>query len=311
MIVLPVFDEAALIERKLENLANLTYPNVQIVIVDGGSTDGTLGRATRWIAGRENIALLETHHRNKTAQLNAALDAYPGAEWILVTDADAVLASDAIERLLEVAHADPQVGIVGASVRPDAAHALESLHWRATDWLRDHEYDRGTAGIVAGPCYLARREFLAALPADAVADDVHVACRAMAAGRRVGHAATLVLELRSPRTLTALLRHKYRKADAYLREIMRFAGQRMPAVFLWRAALLTIVPLLATLGGLALAPIAAAILALLYVTARPLARGVALAIVLAAVSAAAVIMLPFSRQDASFPKIYQLPDEAP
>ncbi len=311
LIVVPTFDEAALIERKLENLAALTYANHHTVIVDGGSTDGTLGRISRWLATRDGFTLIETDHRNKTAHLNEALETHPGAEWILVTDADAALAPDAIERLLEVA--DPQVGVVGASVRPDAAHALESLHWRATDWLRDREYDRGSAGIVAAPCYLVRRELLAALPADTLADDVHVACRAMAAGWRVGHAATTVLELRSPRTLPALLRHKFRKADAYLREIMRFAGQRMPAVFLWRAALLTIVPLLATLGGLALAPLVVAIVALLFAIPllRPLARGVALAIVLIAVSAAAVLMYPFSRQVASFPKIYQLPDEAP
>ncbi|HEX2120333.1 MAG TPA: glycosyltransferase, partial [Thermoanaerobaculia bacterium] len=147
LIVVPTYDEAALIERKLENLAALTYAKRQVVLVDGGSTDGTLGRISRWIAARDGFTLLETRHRDKTAQLNDALAAHPGAGWVLVTDADAALAPDAIERLLEVA--DRQVGVVGASVRPDAAHALESLHWRATDWLRDREYDRGSAGIVA------------------------------------------------------------------------------------------------------------------------------------------------------------------
>ena len=156
-------------------------------------------------------------------QLNDALRLNPSEEWILVTDADALLEPETLERMLDVAAADARVAVVGSHVRPASAHALESLHWSATDWLRARESDRGSAGIVAAPCYLAHRDVLAHMPDDTLADDVHVTCRAMLAGRRIGHAAdAAVVELRSPRTLRALLRHKYRKADAYLREIVRF-----------------------------------------------------------------------------------------
>jgi cellulose synthase/poly-beta-1,6-N-acetylglucosamine synthase-like glycosyltransferase len=414
LIVVPVFDEAALIGQKLENLAALTYRNCHVVIVDGGSGDGTLAQVTRWIAAREMgtmgpmgqmgpmgpmalqappasrsaalstaqsaelstaqsaelskaqsaelstaqnaelstaqsgllsmaqsaelstaqsshlshlsygshlshrspqvFELLSTTHRNKTAQLTAALHAYPEAPWILVTDADALLPADTLERLLDVVAADPRIGVVGARVRPTSAHALEALHWKATDWLRERESDRGSAAIVAAPCYLARREFLASMPIDTVADDVHVACRAMVAGQRVGHADATVLELRSPRSLGALLRHKYRKADAYLREIVRFLpsapriASPMRAVFLWRAALLTVVPLLGTLAGVAFilaGALEAAVAIALLLALKPMR----LAAVLAAVSAVALLTYPFSRQAASFPKISEF--EAP
>lgn len=324
LIVVAVFDEAPLIDRKLANLAALTYPRRRIVIVDGGSTDGTIGHVRRWIAAHPDVALLETQLRSKTAQLNEALAVYAEESWVLVTDADALMEPDTLERLFDVAASDATVSVVGTRVRPTSAHELESLHWRATDWLRAREYDRGSAAIVAAPCYLARREHLI-LPHDAIADDVHVACSAMLAGRRVGQSDVTVLELRSPRSLHGLVRHKYRKGDAYLREIMRFLplAARMPApmrsIFLWRAALLTLVPLLSTLGSVALA--AALILQwgaqgvlLLFAPALllviPPARGAALAAVLAAVSAAALFSYPFSRQAASFPKILQ-PSEYP
>src|SRR3954447_14409703 len=257
LIVVPMFDEAPLIARKLANLAALTIPR-RVVVVDGGSTDGSVEIVRAWIAGRENFTLLETTHRNKTMQLNDALRLNPAEEWILVTDADALLEPETLERMLDVVAADARVAVVGSHVRPAAAHALESLHWSATDWLRARESDRGSAGIVAAPCYLAHRDVLAHMPDDTVADDVHVTCRAMLAGRRIGHAANAsVIELRSPRTLGALLRHKYRKADAYLREIVRFLPEvrsiprPMRTIFLWRAALLTLVPLLGIVGGVA------------------------------------------------------------
>ncbi|HEV7572747.1 MAG TPA: glycosyltransferase [Thermoanaerobaculia bacterium] len=314
LIVVPMFDEAPLIERKLANLAALTIPR-RVVIVDGGSTDGSVEIVRTWISGREAFSLLETTHRNKTAQLNDALRLNPAEEWILVTDADALLEPETLERMLDVAAADARVAVVGSHVRPAAAHALESLHWSATDWLRARESDRGSAGIVAAPCYLAHRDVLAHMPDDTLADDVHVTCRAMLAGGRVGHAAdAAVMELRSPRTLRALVRHKYRKADAYLREIVRFVPQvrRMPrpmrTIFLWRAALLTLVPLFGVIGAATAvatsfaALIGAAILAILLFIIPP-ARGFALAALLTAVSAAALLMHPFSRQQASFPKI--------
>jgi cellulose synthase/poly-beta-1,6-N-acetylglucosamine synthase-like glycosyltransferase len=244
-----------------------------------------------------------------------------------VTDADALLQSDTLTRLLDIVANDATIGVAGASVRPTTAHEVESLHWRATDWLRDRESDRGSAAIVAAPCYLVHRAHLTDLPHDAVADDVHVSCRAMLAGQRVGHIDATVLELRSPRTFRALLRHKYRKADAYLREIVRFLplARRMPraqrAIFLWRAALLTVVPLLGMLGAVALLlafafeatlPMQiAAIVAFLGIAFT--SRGFTLAAMLAGVSAVALLTYPFSRQAASFPKIlqpweYQIPD---
>ena len=48
LIVVPMFDEAPLIERKLDNLAALTIPR-RVVIVDGGSTDGSIDIVRDWI----------------------------------------------------------------------------------------------------------------------------------------------------------------------------------------------------------------------------------------------------------------------
>jgi cellulose synthase/poly-beta-1,6-N-acetylglucosamine synthase-like glycosyltransferase len=333
LIVVPIFDEAPLIAGKLANLAELVVPtgNRHVLLVDGGSTDGTLEILGSWVASRSGFDLLRTRHRNKTAQILAALHASPTEDWVLVTDADALLAPDTLLRLMSVMASDAAAGVVGAHVIPCDAHALESLHWRFADWLRERECARGSAAIVTAPCYLTERPFLAGMPADALADDIHVACSAMLAGRRVGHASARVLELRSPRSVTALLRHKFRKADAYLREIFRFLPQahRMPppirTMFLWRAALLTLVPLAAILALLfaaaalildgaslpvdpAAAPLALTLLAMALPQGRRLLRFGALAALLTAVSAAALLRYPFSRQTASFPKIVRPSD---
>ncbi|RPI50361.1 MAG: glycosyltransferase family 2 protein, partial [Acidobacteria bacterium] len=240
---------------------------------------------------------------------------------------------DTLERATAAIAVQPGLGVVGVPVRPHAAHPLERLHWRLADWLRARELDCGTASIVTAPCYFARRELLANLPPDTVADDVHVACRAMRDGWRVGLVGARATEMRAPRTLGALFRHKFRKADAYLREIFRFlpdVGQMRPpmrSVFLWRAFLLTVFPPLAVLaagqalwllvallagdvGTVALTAGVAPILSipLLFGRSREVALLVALGCVLVMVSALALLFYPISTQTASLAKILQPPD---
>src|ERR1041385_1904546 len=155
-VVVPVFDEAPLIARKLANLRAPTYPKLRVIVVDGGSTDGTVAQVPPEL-------LLQTHLRDKTAQIAAALRGIDD-EWVLVTDCDATLPPDIVEQLMAAAGDD--VGVVGARVLPSEAHALESLHWQLSDRLRELESRRGSAAIVTAPCYLARRALLADMPTD-------------------------------------------------------------------------------------------------------------------------------------------------
>jgi cellulose synthase/poly-beta-1,6-N-acetylglucosamine synthase-like glycosyltransferase len=248
---------------------------------------------------------------------------------VVVTDADAWLAPETLERLVAAGEADASVAVVGTTVVPERAHALERLHWRLANAIRHRESDRGSASLVAGPCYAFRRTLLERLPDDVVSDDIHVALAAAASGKRVTLADVQVREQRSPVGLVDLFRHKLRKTDGYLREIFRFLPHvgRMPpparAIFLWRAAHLTLLPVLVALGALGVAvslsqtglpsglrvllPAVAAVLfaASWWGLGRRSSPVLLLAhgILLAAVTLAALVGYPFSRQTASFPKI--------
>jgi O-antigen ligase len=132
-----------------------------------------------------------------------------------------------------------------------------------------------------------------------------------------------------------LIRHKHRKADAYLREVFRFLPRvgsmpsPMGAIFLWRAVLMTIVPLASSIGALLFAVAlitgsfigaqagALAVLGLGLITrqGRQFLRFATLAGILMGVSASALLVCPFSRQSAAFPKVlrgsdYQFSREA-
>jgi cellulose synthase/poly-beta-1,6-N-acetylglucosamine synthase-like glycosyltransferase len=328
-VLLPVYEEAALIAEKLGDLAALEYPDglLRFLVLDGGSRDRTVESIVTFSARDARFNLVRTGLANKVAQLNAGLRR-SRTGWVLVTDADARLEPDTLLRLMCAALGDRSLGVVGPPVMPVDAHPVERLHWTLSNWLRHREDRCGSASMVAGPCYLFRREVLDAFPEDVVADDVHVACRAAMAGLRTAIAGPVVEEVRTPRTVISLVVHKVRKTDAYLREVFRFlpAAHRMSrpmrAVFLWRAAVLTIAPMLAVVAGALIclgtnAGIIATVLivAVLAAGGGPgwLSRGAAVSLlpaVLAVTSFVALLAQPFSRQTASYPKVAQ-PERQP
>lgn len=329
-VIVPVYNEAELIERKLENLAALVYPRgrIRLLVVDGASTDATWALVVARCSGDPRFTVIGLDAADKTRQLNAGLRCARGT-WVVVTDADARLAPDTLERLIAVGEAEPSVSVVGAMVMPERAHPLERLHWRLSNAIRRYESERGAASHVAGPCYAFRRRLVDQFPEDVVSDDIYVALAASASGRRVVLADVVVTEQRSPVGLGELFRHKLRKTDAYLREIFRFLPRAaaMPsparAIFLWRAAHLTVLPVLVALGALGAAlalshdalpgsvhlvlPAAAAVLlvASVWGLARRASPLLVLAhgMLLAVVTLAALVAYPFSRQTASFPKV--------
>lgn len=328
-VIVPVRNESGWIEGKLRNLLELRYPTdrLRVFVVDGASSDDTADFVAARIAEDPRFSLVRFPEADKTAQLNAGLRR-GDAPWVVVTDADARLPAETLERLVAAGEADRAVGVVGAPVTPAGPHPLEALHWRLGNYLRGREGRRGCASLVAGPCYAVRRELLTAWPADAVADDLYAAFTAMAAGRRVELIDVAVTELRSAHRLGELVRHKFRRGHAYLGEVFRFLPRVAPmtpaarTVFLWRAAHLTILPLLllvtagVVLGGLgemlaspagrlALGA-AAGLAAVAYCVsrhARQAAALVALAGVIAPTLVLALLALPFWRQRASFEKV--------
>jgi glycosyltransferase involved in cell wall biosynthesis len=322
-VVVPVHDESGYVAGKIANLRAIDYPEelLRFWIVDGASSDGTRARATAATAGDARFAILDAGRADKTAQLNFALR-HCRADWILCTDADARFGPSLLKALVREAGRGQPAGAVGSTVVPDRPHPWEALHWRIADGMRLAEARAGSASIVTGPCYLARRDLLLPFPDDVVADDVHAAFRSAAAGLRVGFIEGGVTELRSPVSIRELLRHKYRKGRAFVGEICgqlpRAAALPSPhrEMFLWRAAQVLSIPFAAASAAALLAAIAASgpagaaaeasvfAGALVVLALRPRWRAaIGVATLLAAVLGAAILFYPFTRRRGAFSKI--------
>jgi glycosyltransferase involved in cell wall biosynthesis len=85
-VVIPVFNRAALISRALDSVANQTFDDYEIIVVDDGSTDGTVDSIQSWGADRLRL-IASPLNRGAAAARNIGVSAALG-HWIAFLDSD-------------------------------------------------------------------------------------------------------------------------------------------------------------------------------------------------------------------------------
>ena len=96
-IVIPAFDAAAWIAGCVWSVLAQSHPNLAVVVVDDGSTDGTAAL----VPVDERVTLIRQPNAGVSAARNAGLAALPAVDVVLFLDADDRLAPDALSRLAD------------------------------------------------------------------------------------------------------------------------------------------------------------------------------------------------------------------
>jgi poly-beta-1,6-N-acetyl-D-glucosamine synthase len=188
-IVMVVRNEAAVLERKLNNLLSLGYPaeSMEIVIVSDGSRDGTLPILEQHKSPRFHAIVLGEAH-GKAAGLNEAIKVAHN-DIVVFTDARQEIEPGALQLLLEN-FGDPKVGCVSGELLLGDPQSGESargvgLYWRVEKQIRQMEADSGSVVGATGAFYAVRRELLVSIPAETVLDDVLIPMNVVRQGARV------------------------------------------------------------------------------------------------------------------------------
>lgn len=155
-IVVPFLDAAGWLRECVESLARQTVTDVEILLVDDGSTDNSRAVAHRMAAADGRIVVLEQDHIGPGAARNRGLDA-ARAPYVTFVDSDDVVTAEGCEAMLRRA-AESGADIVVANTqtrsRPSLPPRLDPYPVRAIRRLYD-------GGISMGAyAKLYRRSFL-------------------------------------------------------------------------------------------------------------------------------------------------------
>lgn len=107
-IIIPVYNAEKSIERCIDSVINQTYKNIEIVIIDDGSTDNTKAILKNYID--ERVIIIYKQNEGVSIARNIGIENSTG-EYITFLDADDWLEYDAIEKLV-ICKEDLKVDIV-------------------------------------------------------------------------------------------------------------------------------------------------------------------------------------------------------
>ena len=165
-VILAGLNEAETIGSTLASVWD-SYPCLEIIVVDDGSSDGMADLAGEFAARHDNVLVLRKPHRGgKSSALNFAIP-FTEADIVICVDTDSQLEPNAIFEIVQP-FADPQVGAVAGTVlaRNGGVNLVSQL--QAAEYLRSIFLGRmlssrlGILGIVSGAFGAFRREAIMA-----------------------------------------------------------------------------------------------------------------------------------------------------
>ena len=161
--MLAVKDDIQVIERCVQSLLDSTYPNLELVVVDDASSDGTAELLTRMAAVQRFEFIRLRENVGKKRALTIAASRAEGSVFVF-TDSDCIVSPYAVAQCVKALVADPTIGAVSGHAR--ALNANRTLLTRIQDTWYDGQFAVakaaesvfGSVTCVSGPMAAFRRE---------------------------------------------------------------------------------------------------------------------------------------------------------
>ncbi len=110
-VIIPIHNMEAYLEETLASVAASDYPDFEVVMVDDGSTDGSVAIAEAFCQKDKRFSLFVQANAGVCRARNHAIEKSKGL-YILPVDSDNKISSDYISRAAEALDADPDVKLV-------------------------------------------------------------------------------------------------------------------------------------------------------------------------------------------------------
>lgn len=98
-IVIPVFNTGHALRRCLNSLIGQSYPDVEIILVDDGSTDDSLSICREYEKLYKTVKVIHQKNSGVSCARNAGIDCASG-KWLMFVDADDWVEPDYVEKMV-------------------------------------------------------------------------------------------------------------------------------------------------------------------------------------------------------------------
>jgi peptidoglycan-N-acetylglucosamine deacetylase len=214
-VLVPAYNEEKVVVRTVDSLLASTHADLEVVVIDDGSTDGTLAQLERY---REDprVRVLRKPNGGKASALNWGL-AHVDAPVVATVDADTLFQPETLSRLLAPL-SDP--GVVAVAGNAKVGNRINLVtRWQALEYVTSQNLDRRAfaqvngISVVPGAVGAWRRDALRAVggwPGDTLAEDADLTLAILRHGGRVAYADDAIALTEAPDSIRALARQRFR-----------------------------------------------------------------------------------------------------
>lgn len=162
-IIISAYNEEKVIERKLENITESTYPHYEVIVANDASSDKTVEICQNFINSHPAYDIKVNtvkNHLGKTNAQDEAVDVAKG-EIIVFSDANSMFKADAIDELVSYFTDDDIIYVCGSLIYAkddDIASAVaENSYWDMELRMRRIESELATIAAGNGAIYACRK----------------------------------------------------------------------------------------------------------------------------------------------------------
>ncbi|PYZ02898.1 hypothetical protein C8039_08445 [Halogeometricum sp. wsp3] len=114
-VVMPTYNESDYIREAISSILNQSYANLELIIVDGGSTDGTIDKINKLDSNKINL-IVEQKRQGISSALNKGIREANG-EYVARMDADDRSLPERISCQISIINQKPEIKLVSSWYR--------------------------------------------------------------------------------------------------------------------------------------------------------------------------------------------------
>lgn len=101
-VIVPVYNTAEYLDACIESIVFQTYKNLEIILIDDGSTDLSGEKCDEWKGRDKRIVVVHQRNKGLSEARNTGIDKCNG-RWLTFIDSDDVISSEYVRHLYEIA----------------------------------------------------------------------------------------------------------------------------------------------------------------------------------------------------------------
>ncbi len=261
-VLIPAHNEAPVIVASIRRILRSTYPQLEVIVIDDGSSDETGAVVSANFTASDAVTLISVANGGKARALNIGLEQARGG-IVVALDADTQFEPETISRLARW-FVDPKVGAVAGNAK--VGNRVNTItNWQALEYISAQNLERralmvlNCITVVPGAVGAWRRSMLDELggfPSNTLAEDQDLTIAVQKARYQVLYDSSAIAWTEAPDTVQGLIRQRFRWAfgtfqciwkhrDAlFARKYGTLGFIAMPQVILFQLVLAAIAPLL-------------------------------------------------------------------